>query len=235
MKNVKFSKAIFIYVAFVNICLSTISCKKAVNYNEILSPVHVSVQDLKAKKLYLYSADTIFSNKISNNKVTKNIYISSKNKWEKHSLFYTVPIIYSNIKPKNNKPPYNNLGAESYKYFYKYIRDNTKSIYLAYVVNNNQVVFKDYIKEYTSYDKNPLITNEQFLKYLKSSQLKFKVLKNKFDNESGRYYLLLKTYKEKDSALSYIKLSKFEFECRTFYKCDTLINWNKTTYKNFRY
>lgn len=230
---------IFYYV----IILVLLFCCKGnnINYNEILNPVPPTLEDLNKRGLYKYIGDTISSlKKISNNNLIKKLDEYDKNntfvKEADHTIFYIVPKIYTNIQPVNNKLPYKYSGEfTSYKEFYKYIRENSGSTFIAYVINNNEVVFKDYIKEYSSNSQNTIKTNTELFNFLDKQKFKYTILKNEYDSESGRYNLLLKFIKKQDSTLNYIRVSKFEFESRTFYKGDTLVNWNHTTHKKFGY
>lgn len=230
------NKSIFICTLF----FITLSCKRTVEYQELFSPKPPEIKIITSQPLYVYNSDTVKSlSKISNSTIRQRFWVYDKNNNFKNTsiqtVYYTIPLIYSNIKPKDGKLPYQPVNLTDNKAFYNYIRSNTNSIFIGYIVSENKVVFKDFIQEYKNHNENNITNNEKLFKYLNDNNIKYKIINEKSDVQSGRFFSTLKIYSKKDSTINYLVLSKFEFEMRTYYNADTLTNWNRITSEKFRY
>lgn len=229
--NCSMKKAFLYFIILLNI-----SCKQEqISKVELFTVSPQRVEDLKSKNLQSYIGDTIFSKKkISRDSITKTFrsYDGSNN--IKQKLYYVIPKVYSNIFSENNVLPYE-TSISNNKGFYNYIRTHTNNTFVAYVVNENEIVFKDYIEDFEIGNNKTFSTDQKLLDFLKSQNINFKIIKNKFDPQSERYYLVLQTFSEKDSTINRIVLSKFDFQMQTYYKSDTLTNWRKVPYDIFKY
>lgn len=218
------------------IILLNISCKQnQINKVELFTVSPQRVEDLKSKNLQFYIGDTILSEKkISKDSITKTFSSYNSPNNIKQKFYYVIPKVYSNIFSENNLLPYE-TSIRNNKGFYNYIRTHTNNTFVAYVVNENEVVFKDYIEDFENGNNKTFSTDQKLLHFLKSQNIKFKIIKNKFDPKSGRYYLVLQLFSGKDSTINRIVMSKFDFQMQTYYKSDTLTNWRKVTYDIFKY
>lgn len=218
------------------------SCKKnEISYIELFTTTPPDMSFIQNPKYQFYVGDTIKSQeKISHDSIDmKFVDFDEKNEVKKISaikMFYVVPQIFSNIKAVDNSLPYKkSFDPVNNKEFYKYIRSKNDGIFEAYVANKNKIVFKDYIKDFEKGNNNSMHSKEQLYEYLNSKKMKYKVLKDKKDENSGIQYLTLKIISDKDSSINKLTLSKFGFEMRTYYDTDTIPDWNKVTYNKFRY
>lgn len=134
------------------------------------------------------------------------------------------------MRIENNTLPYkkSSVHAVNYEEFYKYLKANTRGVFLAYVVNNNKIVFKEYLAVPMDRQKFDIATDKDLFNFLDSRKIKYEILKNKYEKESGRYFVKLKIFNKKDSCLNFITLSKYEIKSQIFYNADTLVNWRDT-------
>lgn len=229
-------KRIFLYF----IILINISCKKnQINKVELFTVSPQRVEDLKRNKLHIYIGDTILTEKkISKDSITKTFSLYDENDnfngTVKQKFYYVIPKVYSNILSENNVLPYE-TSISNNKGFYNFIRTHTSNTFVAYVVSDNKVVFKDYIEDFESGNNKTFPTDKKLIEFLKSQKINFKIIKNKFDVQSGRYYMVLQIFSGKDFTTNRIVLSNFDFQMQTYYKSDTLTKWRNVNYDIFKY
>lgn len=229
-------------LGFLFLLLLIISCQQnKISYNQLFIPTPPNIDFDKNSEYQFYKGDTIKSqHKISNDSIfVKFTYFDKKQGINKESImkmYYVIPKIYSNIEADGNNLPYEvSFNPLSNKGFYNYIRNYKNSEFVAYVINNKKIIFKDYIKDFKEGNNLHMSNKEQLLDFLKSNKIQYKILKDIYIKESGRQYLMLKIISHKDSSINKVTLSKFDFQMKTYYEADTIPDWNKVTYDRFRY
>ena len=206
---------------------------------ELFSVAPQKIDELKRNKKQFYICDTVFSvKKISSDSITKTFSAYVKNSTYqtkvKETYYYVTPKLYSNIPSKNNTIPYAGSIRDN-KAFYNYIRTNTNSKFVAYIVIKNKVVFKDYIQDFKNGSNETFSTDKQLLDFLNAKNISYKIIENRFDAQSGRYFMMLEILSGQEFTINTIVLSKFDFNMKTYYQSDTLINWRRVSSELFNY
>ncbi|AZB24301.1 hypothetical protein EG339_06600 [Chryseobacterium bernardetii] len=166
-----------------------------------------------------------------------------KKGYYKYSTFnpsYPDYYLYSPIGPsRKEKGKAKSLIPEfdhfDYRIFYKYIKNNFNGQYEAYLVNNNTILYRDYVEIYKDEKERKFKALQDFENYFKQKKISFKVHKQKYFEDDGgtRFVFLLKKNDLKtDSVYFSVFLTKEKMEASLFYNIKDTINafpWISTT------
>ena len=193
---------------YISILLFTVifSCRKS---NEIaqeeLFTTPKKITELK-KEYYKYKFDTLTQNTL---------------------------YLFNNIEPdKSKKLPKKLIGfANDYTLLYNYINKNNNGIYVAYVKNEKNILFREILIENKVNKEGIPISDKEVINFLNEKKMKYKILKNKYNpNYYGNNMDIIIYGKEKDSTFNRINISKTLLNICTYNNIkDTIYNWQDST------
>lgn len=132
--------------------------------------------------------------------------------------------IYSPIEPSKSNKEYGKTLIKSsnnhnYYYFFDFIKNNMNGEYSSYIFENKKLIYKNYIKIYSSVDFREKKLDE-IEKEFDSLKIGYKFLRKK---DNGYTFLLVKN-NQKDSAFCFIQYNDNIYQVNLYYNVKDTIN-----------